>query len=164
MQSRTITLNWPHIAYDVKAATWKEGNQQQREDGLHAERQMGDEGVDFDIAKRSGLEGMYLLVESVKNFLAPVGGSVTSDLPADFDGMTDDGEWTIALLVNNRCSAIDNQLSSIGHSFVVSYIMMDWYRVIDPAKEKEWSARMAAAETRLGAALYHKAAPVLTTT
>lgn len=156
MTSKTITIAWNDVFYDARANTWKTGAVAPREDGLHGEGQMDDDGVDVNLAKRSYIDALHKLLESVKRF------STGSNLPATMSGVT--GSATITLSVSSRNNSTDNELSALGHAFVVAHICADWYKMLSSNLEKDWLDKMQEAEARLKSALYKKIPPTLVET
>ena len=158
MTNKTITIKWSELRYDAAANTWKVGSIAPREDGLHAETQMDDEGTDINLAKRSAITGTQQLAEALKRYVTNTTGAYT------LTGVTNSTLWTLTLEVSTRNPSSETQLSALGHAYVLARICADWYKNMgDTTREKEWLDQQVDAETRLKSAIYKKVAPVLTT-
>ena len=156
---KTITITWSDVFYDARANTWKTGAVMPEEDGSNAERQMDDAGVDSTLAKRSTLEAIQKLIESVKRFMTGESGTTTG--PTTISGIVSNSTWTIVCAVSDRNNATASELSGLAHAIVVAHVCADWFKMINSNLEKTWYDKMEEAELRLRTALYKKLPPTL---
>lgn len=147
------------LLYDAKSNSWKTGRIAPREDGLHGEMQMSDDGMDTKVAARLMLEGFAQLQDLLKDFrTTDTSQDNTFNTPQDIiDALEFDDYWGIRLQnVPDRNNATADEINVMGHDYVLAYMMAGWYKLVDPARQASWEAKRQDAALRLVSALRYK--------